>query len=406
MISVSATTMTGAAGGERADGRLLVILLLACTILPIGWIVKLWLTPEHLFPDFFGLWSAGRFVLQHSPAGVYDDGALQAFQRGLGMTSGQTYPFSYPPWLLLVLAPLGALSWGLAEAVWLVLTFSAYVSALAAWRWPRTAAGLLLVAPSSAICFLVGQNGFLTAALILGGLRLLWTRPVLAGVLLATAAYKPQFAILLPFVLLFGGHGRAMVGGALAVAGLSLASTLAFGPGVWGAWLAALHHNAAALAGGRAALLDIMPTVTSAVLLVGGGMTAARILQVGAMLAALFLVWRLRKRRDPEALAALALAVILAAPYAFYYDLPVVTGAALAVIAARTTAKSRFRPMELPAILACILSPAILIARPGAVAAVVPVIFALVLWVLSRPQALQSASTATPDSTPPENSCP
>ena len=249
------------------------MILVVGMLFPLKWMISFHLKPAHLFPDFFGLWSAGLYAIRHASAGVYDAASLQAFQHGFGMPADLSYPFSYPPWLLLVLAPLSILPWKAAMGVWLAVTFSAFVAALAPWRWPPVAMALVLLTPATAVCFLVGQNGFLTAALILGGLRLLWTRPVLAGALLASAAYKPQFAILLPFVLLFGGHWRAMIGGALAVVTLSLASTLAFGPEIWGAWLAGLHQNAASMMGGRAALLTLMPTVTSTVLLLGGDIT-------------------------------------------------------------------------------------------------------------------------------------
>jgi len=370
-----------ATGGQ--DRRLLITLLAACAILPVGLIVRLLVTHESLHPDFFGLWAAGRYVLVHSPVGLYRGGALEAFEHGLGLPKGLNYPFSYPPWLLLVLAPLGRLPWTIAEGVFLASSFAAYVAALRAWSWTPSLIGVLLLAPSSAICLLVGQNGFLTAALILGGLGCLWTKPLFAGALLAMAGYKPQFAIILPFILLFGGHWRAICSAVFTVVILTAESVLAFGLDPWGAWLVGLRQNAAALAG-RAALLDIMPTITSALLLLGANAIAAHLAQAAATLGIILLVWRLRKRRDLQGQAALSLGVILAAPYAFYYDLPVVTGAALAVIAARTTARQAFEPFELATLLALVLSPAILIARLGLLTASVTLIFVLALAVLCR----------------------
>ena len=45
---------------------------------------------------------------------------------------------------------------------------------------------------------LVGQNGFLTAALIGGTLYLIPIRPVLAGICLGLLTYKPQYGLLFP----------------------------------------------------------------------------------------------------------------------------------------------------------------------------------------------------------------
>lgn len=364
--------------------RALTIVLVACAITPLIWVSKYVITSEILFPDFFGLWSFGLYALTHTPATIYDDQLLLKFQIGLGMSPDSSYPFPYPPWILLILVPLGTLPYAVARGVWLVITFSAYAAALAAWRWQRLMIGLLLLAPSSAVCFLVGQNGFFTAALMLGGMRLLLARPLLAGALMASVAYKPQLAVLVPFFLMFGRHWRAIVGAALSVATLSLATTLAFGINIWGAWLVCMRDQAAGLSGGRSELLDMMPTVTSAVLLLGGGMPIAHVAQIAGALVGLLAVWFVRARGDVEAQAVFPLATVLATPYAFDYDLPMITGAVLAVIAVRTTAACRFGQLEFPLLLACILTPALLPARLGPIAAIVPAIFALGMWIMCR----------------------
>jgi hypothetical protein len=362
-------------------------LLVGCAITPLIWAVKLTITPKILFPDFFGLWSFGRYVLGHAPATIYDGGSLQAFETGFGLPAVRPYEFYYPPWILLILAPVGALPYAIARVVWLVVTFAAYAAALTAWRWPRPAMGMLLLAPSSAVCFLVGQNGFLTAALMLGGMRLLPARPLIAGALLGALVCKPQLAILVPFFLLFGRHWRAMAGAALCVAGLSLAVTAGFGTGIWGAWLESLRGHSNELSGARDALRDMMPTVMSAVRLLGGGKIFAAIVQAGFVLAGLLAVWRVRARADSVAQAVLPLATILATPYAFDYDLPMVTGAVLAVIAGRIGAGGLFDQPAFVVLLACVAAPMVLPARLGAIAAVVPVIYAWGLWVMCRTNA-------------------
>lgn len=373
----------------------LAIVAAACAVLPLMWIAKLAMTAEPQFPDFFGLWTHGRYVLTHVPATVYDDDALRAFQVGLGMPDG-FFPYPYPPWALLVLAPLGALPYDVARIAWLGVTFGAYVAVLGVWRWDRLVVLLLFAAPATAVGFLVGQNGFLTAALMLGGLRLLPVRPLLAGALLAAIGYKPQFAIMVPFALLFGGHWRAILGAALATIGLTLASIAAFGPEIWPAWLGYMQHQGAALSAGRNDLLDMMPTVTSAVLLLGGGVTAAHLAQAAGVLAALAALWRVRGRHDPEAQAVLPLATLLATPYAFAYDLPMCCGALLAVIAARLAAGGRFAPLELPLLLACIAMPAILPVRSGAACVMIPALFAVACWAMSRRDALHARPLSNP----------
>ncbi len=360
------------------------IVAAACAFTPLDDLYKMMTAQGPLYPDFFGLWTFGRYLLSHAPASIYDGQGLLDFQAELGVRLGSDYPFYYPPWILLLLAPFGALPYPVALGAWLVLTFAAYVAALDAWRWPWPVAGLLLTAPSTAVCAVVGQNGFATGALMLGGLRLLRTRPLLAGALLGSLVIKPQLAVMIPFVLLFGRHWRAMAGASLSLAMLTLTATLVLGPGIWGAWLDYMRGHAAALSEGHQVLLDMMPTVTSAVLALGGGTAAARLIQVAAVLAGVVAVWRVRADDSPEAQAAVTLATILATPYAFHYDLPAVTGALLAVIAVRIACASGFRHLEFPVLLACILMPMILPARLGTLAAIVPATFAMGLWIICR----------------------
>jgi hypothetical protein len=163
--------------------------------------------------------------------------------------------------------------------------------------------------------------------------------------------------------------------------------TAGFGTGIWGAWLESLRGHSNELSGARDALRDMMPTVMSAVLLLGGGKVFAAIVQAGFVLAGLLAVWRVRARADSVAQAVLPLATILATPYAFDYDLPMVTGAVLAVIAGRIGAGGLFDQPAFVVLLACVAAPMVLPARLGAIAAVVPVIYAWGLWVMCRTNA-------------------
>jgi hypothetical protein len=376
-------TATKASGGDYR--RMLWAVLAACAALPIGWIVKLVRPHEVLFPDFFALWSFGRYVLSLDPASLYDHASLHAFQVDLGLPPEQNYPFLYPPLILSALVPLGMLPYAVARGGWMVVTFGAYLAALTPWRWPRLVLALLLIAPSTALCLFVGQTGFVTAALMLGGIRLLRTRPIVAGMLVGCLVCKPQFALMVPFVLMFGRHWRALIGAGLAVAILAAVTTLGFGLGIWEAWLASMQQQAGALTAGNEQLHEKMPTITSAVLLLGGGLRAAHLAQAVGALAGVLAIWRVRACANAEALlVVLPLATLLATPYAFGYDLPVLTGGVLAVIAARMAINAPFGQAEFPLLVACIVMPTVMSAQLGAVAAIAPPIFAATLWVMCR----------------------
>ena len=323
-------------------------------------------TDGPLYPDVWGFWTFGRYALTHPPATIYDNAALHAYQAGLGMPAENGfYPYPYPPWFLLAVAPLGWLPYPAAALVWRGVTFAALVGAVGAWRWRWDRVLLLAMAPACALSFVVGQNGFLTAALMLGGLRLLPVRPVLAGALLAATAYKPQLALLVPAFLLFGAHWRALAGAVLGAALLTVATVLLFGWAVWPAWADAMQAQALALTAGRGPKLDQMPTVTAAIQLLGGSAGLARAVQGMAAVGALTALWR--ARRGAEVII-LPLATFVATPYAFGYDLPVLTAAALVAMDGHRS----------PVLLLVVLVPCLLALPFGAV--VVSLLFGVALW--------------------------
>ena len=85
---------------------------------------------------------------------------------------------------------------------------------------------------------LVGQNGFLTAALIGGTLYLIPVRPVLAGVCLGLLTYKPQYGVLFPLVLIAASQWTVFFSAAITAVAMAFASWLAFGTE---SWLAFFH---------------------------------------------------------------------------------------------------------------------------------------------------------------------
>ena len=83
---------------------------------------------------------------------------------------------------------------------------------------------------------LVGQNGFLTAALIGGTLYLMPVRPVLAGICLGLLSYKPQYGLLFPLVLIAASQWTVFITAGVTAIALAFASWLAFGTESWQAF--------------------------------------------------------------------------------------------------------------------------------------------------------------------------
>jgi hypothetical protein len=100
-----------------------------------------------------------------------------------------------------------------------------------------------LLCPAAAINVIDGQNVFLVAALIVGGIGLMASRPVLAGLLLGLLTFKPQFCILVPLALIAAGQWRTFfAAGASALATVAV-SSLIFGWDLWLRWFPLIIGN-------------------------------------------------------------------------------------------------------------------------------------------------------------------
>src|SRR5271169_5424857 len=121
--------------------------------------------------DFIAVWAAGRLVLDGHPAAAYDWSLHREVEVAVaGYDFASYYGWHYPPTFLFAAAPLATLPYLVAWAVWLAITMPAYVVAVRAIIGERIGIVLALGFPGVLWNISVGQNGFLTAALIGGTL--------------------------------------------------------------------------------------------------------------------------------------------------------------------------------------------------------------------------------------------
>lgn len=150
------------------------------------------------------------------------------------------HPWVYPPPFLLLILPLGLLGPMSSYVALLLVSFASLLLAIHAWPASHRQRAVLIVSaaacPATMFTLLVGQNAFLSAALLVGGLAMLARAPVAAGALFGLLVFKPQLAVLVPVALLAGGHGRALIAAGCSAAMLSLASLAAFGAAPWADW--------------------------------------------------------------------------------------------------------------------------------------------------------------------------
>ncbi|HEY0282319.1 MAG TPA: glycosyltransferase family 87 protein, partial [Rhizomicrobium sp.] len=198
-----------------------------------------------LVVDFLAVWSAGKLVLGGAALSAYDAQLQHAGEVAvLGHEFKGALGWPYPPFFLFMAAGLASLGYAWAFAVWAGATMAGYAATVGAIAKSRTAILFALAAPWTLATLFVGQNGFLTAALI--GLVLLNLKrlPILSGILLGLLTYKPQFGLLFPLALAMGGHWRAFVMACLTALTLIALSNAVFGPGAFAAFLHVLPQTA------------------------------------------------------------------------------------------------------------------------------------------------------------------
>ena len=279
----------------------------------------------HRFGDFYALWVSGFIAHEGQPALNYDFDALHLRQAVLGVNPRAFNPFPYPPTFLLMLAPFGALGLGLAFVLFMGGTFALYLWAMTGGNFrlePRLFGALL--APATTIALISGQSGFLSGALMLGGLRLTQSRPIVAGVLFGLLAYKPQLGVLVPIALASAGLWSTIT--AAAVTGLVCValSSWAFGSDIWAVWLRQLLDYS----GHFDPVNYLMPTIEANARMLGLPERLAQVVQAAVTIPVAIVVWRaFRAGVEERAAALLVVGTFLATPHAFNYDLPMMTAA-------------------------------------------------------------------------------
>ncbi|MEZ5896357.1 MAG: glycosyltransferase family 87 protein [Parvularculaceae bacterium] len=273
--------------------------------------------------DFSNVYAAGQMARDGDGVRAFDPHYHLARQAEIFNDPDiPVYGWHYPPFFLLVAAALALLPYTAAYLFWQAATLPLYLRAVSAIAPGRTSLVAALVLPATFVNFTHGQNGFLTAALIGAAMALLDRRPLVAGVLIGLLAYKPQFGVLIPLVLIATGRWRVIGAAAATIAGLVAASTLAFGPGVWPAFIDNMRFTNTAIVDGGGPGWEKVQSLYAALRHLGApgdiAMAAQGALAL-ALVASVVRLWRSRADQGVKA-AGLIAASLLATPYVLDYD--------------------------------------------------------------------------------------
>jgi len=271
--------------------------------------------------DFRVYWAAAQLALQGDPLVVHDTARLAAVH---GVNVEDWMPWLYPPAYLILITPLGALPFAPAYILWTVLSVAALALAVRPFVTGVPQLWLALtLAPATIPSLLLGQNSLFWMAGLLAALAALRSdRMVLAGVLIGCLTLKPQLGLMIPFALLAAGAWRTILAACLTTAVLLAVPTWIYGLAYWPLLSDTLAEQ------GRQMMLylsDLFLMVSPLVLLVQLGVSPglALVVQWGIVAAsalAVFLIWRSDRIGFDAKAAGLLAAILLSAPYLWYYE--------------------------------------------------------------------------------------
>lgn len=280
--------------------------------------------------DFVNLWVGGRLLAEGHWQTLFDVFAYRAALHEIFSPHLAPHVWSYPPTSFLLAEPLAALPYGTALAVWTLAGLALFAAAARIGfdiRLTQRALGIALVAPALVLNVICGQNGFLTAALMAGGILMLDRRPVIAGVLIGLLSFKPHLGIVLAPALLALGAWTAIASAAATAVGMALLSVALYGIEPWRAFVATtvpLQGRFLSHFEGFFVNMLVSPYASFRAF----GLSHGPAMAVQSLLALIVVVacaMAVRRTRDADIrLHLVATATFLATPYALTYDLPVI----------------------------------------------------------------------------------
>ncbi len=284
--------------------------------------------------DFATSWTVSHLLWQGRLGDIYDPPRFEALYVALfGKNPGDFARFwPYPPNALFLIAPLALLPSYLSYLAWCIVTLALFAASIRSFFGDNRRAVMLALAPSSCANIIMGQTGFLTSALLVGGLAMIDRRPLAAGLFFGLLSFKPQLGLMLPLALAAARLWKPFVAAALTALIVVLASAAVFGIEAWRNYLTVtvpFELDYAAHAAGPFILKA--PTVFVAARLTGAPANFAYLLQIVALLAAAAaVIWAFRRMRArPSQAAVLLLGTALACPHLHVYDLSIVSVAAV-----------------------------------------------------------------------------
>ncbi|NWK95596.1 hypothetical protein DM806_07915 [Sphingobium lactosutens] len=334
----------------RERARIAAICVLAATIIGLLYLVgtahgTVDSLGRPLGTDFSNVWTAG-WMADHGQAPLAWDWPRQhEVQKQVHHDPAiPFYCWPYPPPFLMIASLLAKLPYTAALFLWQAVTL-ALALLLVRRILPQDRDAMLVAAgaPVVMVCLGHGQNAFLTAGLLGGGMMLIDRRPWAAGLLLGALVYKPQFAVLIPVLLAARGNWRAFLSAGLTASALCLLTLAIWGWPVWQAFFDSLPLTRQIIIEAGATGWEKIQSPFATIRQWGGSIPLAYAMQ-GLVTSVAIVTAALVARKGSMALrgAAALSAALLCTPYVLDYD-HVLLGVAIAFLMADMKARGALR---------------------------------------------------------------
>jgi alpha-1,2-mannosyltransferase len=286
---------------------------------------------EPIGRDFSCFWSAGRMALDGLVLDIFDPKSMMKLHETyLDGPQGRLAPWFYPPLLLLYIScAFALLPYKLAYFVYLSLSGLAYF-VVTRRLFPTIKPLHIMGFPAFWYNLISGQNGLITAILLIGGLLFLARNQTVAGILMGLMSFKPQLCLALPVFLLLERRWLTILSGSITFAALAALSTLIWGPAVWGAFLTGLKEAQSYNQSGNMMTPNAFAHLYGTLKVIGLSHSTAMVLNytfAAAAGCATIRIWLLPYDQTVK-FAGVILMTLLLPPHLLYYDF-VATGAVI-----------------------------------------------------------------------------
>jgi len=295
---------------------------------------------DKVLTDYDAFYVAGLMAQRGEAAEAYSAAEMMAAQEAATGTRS-FMPWTYPPPYTLFVEALAALPIGLSYLLFIGASFAFYFAVLRRIAGEYLPGVLIAILPTIVLTVRTGQNGFLTGGLIGCFLLAFAQRHAVAGVPLGLMIIKPHLAAGIALLALFGRRwGVVAIAAAVVIAALA-AATLAFGWGIWPAFMGGVREAGEFLTAGYYPLFR-MSSIYASLRSFHAPAPVAFALQAAGAILALGLFVRLWLRgAEPRFLAAAACAASLfVSPYAYDYDMTIL-GVGIAFVLPDLLARAR-----------------------------------------------------------------